>query len=111
MLPYTERMASKYCVLRAGMDTNSWILVPAVSYRQICNLPEYHESTGLQIRLNDKFPIFASGRRQAEIAVHIGKSPRTVKRITPSLIERGLPERENGKRNGYWEIKINDLNR
>ena len=22
MLPYTERMASKYCVLRAGMDTN-----------------------------------------------------------------------------------------
>ena len=24
------------------------------SYRQICNLPEYKQTTGLQIRLNDK---------------------------------------------------------
>ena len=43
---------------------------------------------------------------QTEIAVHIGKSPRTVKRMTPSLIERGLLERENGKRNGKWVVKI-----
>ena len=42
---------------------------------------------------------------QTEIAVHIGKSLRTVKRITPSLIERGLLERENGKRNGKWVVK------
>ena len=37
---------------------------------------------------------------QTEIAAHIGKSLRTVKRMPPSLIERGLLERENGKRNG-----------
>ena len=24
------------------------------SYRQICNLPEYQKTTGLQIRLNDE---------------------------------------------------------
>lgn len=42
---------------------------------------------------------------QTEIAAHIGKSPRTVKRMTPSLIERGLLERENGKRNGKWVVK------
>ena len=42
---------------------------------------------------------------QTEIAVHIGKSLRTVKRITPSLIERGLLNRENGKRNGRWIVK------
>ena len=28
--------------------------VPAVSYRQICNLPEYQKTTGLQIRLDGK---------------------------------------------------------
>ena len=48
---------------------------------------------------------------QTEIAVHIGKSPRTVKRMTPSLIERGLLERENGKRNGKWVVKNINLNR
>lgn len=43
---------------------------------------------------------------QAEIAAHIGKSLRTVKRMTPALTERGLLERENGKRNGKWVVKI-----
>ena len=42
---------------------------------------------------------------QIEIAKHIGKSERTVKRMTPTLIERGLLERENGKRNGKWIVK------
>ena len=42
---------------------------------------------------------------QIEIAKHIGKSERTVKRMTPTLIERGLLERENGKRNGKWMVK------
>ena len=41
---------------------------------------------------------------QIEIAKHIGKSERTVKRMTPALIERGLLERENGKRNGRWIV-------
>ncbi|HIS22553.1 MAG TPA: MarR family transcriptional regulator, partial [Candidatus Cryptobacteroides intestinipullorum] len=48
---------------------------------------------------------------QKEIAAHIGKSERTVKTITVNLTEKGIIERKNGKRNGYWEIKINDLNR
>ena len=43
---------------------------------------------------------------QTEIAKHIGKSLRTVKRMTPSLIERGLLERENGKRNGKWVVTL-----
>jgi DNA-binding MarR family transcriptional regulator len=42
---------------------------------------------------------------QIEIAKHIGKSERTVKRMTPALIERGLLERENGKRNGKWIVR------
>ena len=42
---------------------------------------------------------------QTEIAAHIGKSLRTVKRMPPSLIERGLLERENGKRNGICTFR------
>ena len=42
---------------------------------------------------------------QKEIAVHIGKSERTVKSITVKLVEKGIIERKNGKRNGFWEIK------
>ena len=41
---------------------------------------------------------------QMEIAGHIGKSVRTVKRIMSSLSEKGLLTRENGKRNGRWVI-------
>ena len=44
--------------------------------------------------------------KQEDIAKHIGKSLSTVKRMTPSLIERGLLQRENGKRNGKWIVKI-----
>lgn len=42
---------------------------------------------------------------QKEIAVHIHKSERTVKTITANLQTKGLLERKNGKRNGFWEIK------
>ena len=42
---------------------------------------------------------------QKEIAAHIGKSERTVKTITVNLTEKGIIERKNGKRNGFWEIK------
>jgi len=45
---------------------------------------------------------------QKEIAAHIGKSERTVKTITVNLTEKGIIERKNGKRNGFWEIKTNN---
>lgn len=44
--------------------------------------------------------------KQEDIAKHIDKSLSTVKRMTPILIERGLLQRENGKRNGKWVVKI-----
>lgn len=47
---------------------------------------------------------------QKEIAAHIGKSERTVKTITVNLTEKGIIERKNGKRNGFWEIKTNAPN-
>lgn len=42
---------------------------------------------------------------QKEIAAHIGKSEKTVKTITVHLVEKGIIERRNGKRNGFWKIK------
>lgn len=41
---------------------------------------------------------------QKKIAEIIGKSDRTVKRITASLEEKGLITREKGKRFGYWKV-------
>ena len=41
---------------------------------------------------------------QKELAAHIEKSERTIKRITVSLQEKGIVKRENGKRNGKWVV-------
>jgi fido (protein-threonine AMPylation protein) len=43
---------------------------------------------------------------QKEIAAYIGKSERTVKSITVNLSAKGIIERKHGKRNGFWEVKI-----
>jgi len=41
---------------------------------------------------------------QEQIAEYIGKSSRTVKRITASRYEKGYLKRENVKRNGIWIV-------
>ncbi len=43
---------------------------------------------------------------QKKIAEIIGKSDRTVKRITSSLEEKKYIERVNGKRFGYWKVNV-----
>lgn len=43
---------------------------------------------------------------QKKIGELIGKSDRTVKRITASLEKKGLIARMNGKRFGYWKVNI-----
>ena len=43
---------------------------------------------------------------QTEIAKSIKKSASTVKRITSSLVEKGIITRRNGRRNGWWEILV-----
>ena len=44
--------------------------------------------------------------KQEELARIVKVSLRTTKSITKSLVEKGFIERANGKRFGYWEIKI-----
>ena len=44
---------------------------------------------------------------QKELALRIGKSERTIKTRTVEMQEKGLIRRENGKRNGRWEVLIN----
>ena len=41
--------------------------------------------------------------KQQEAAAQIGKSIATIKRLTAGLIAKGIIERRNGKRNGFWE--------
>ncbi len=45
---------------------------------------------------------------QKELASMIGKSERTVKSITSSLVEKGILIRRNGRRNGWWEISTQE---
>ena len=44
---------------------------------------------------------------QKELAGIIGKSERTIKTRTVEMQEKGLIRRENGKRNGRWEVLVN----
>ena len=44
---------------------------------------------------------------QKNLAEKIGKSDRTVKRITVALEGKGLIERIGGKRFGCWKVNIN----
>ena len=44
---------------------------------------------------------------QKNLAEKIGKSDRTVKRITLALEEKGLIERIGSKCFGYWKVNIN----
>lgn len=43
---------------------------------------------------------------QKELALKIGKSERTIKTRTVEMQEKGLIRRENGKRNGRWDILV-----
>lgn len=43
---------------------------------------------------------------QKRIAELTGKSERTIKRRTVEMQEKGLIRRENGKRNGRWELLV-----
>ena len=46
---------------------------------------------------------------QKQMAEEIGKSERTVKTLTVNLTTKGFIRRLNGKRNGYWEILIDEI--
>lgn len=46
---------------------------------------------------------------QTEIAKSIKKSASTVKRITSTLVEKGILIRRNGRRNGWWEILTTEI--
>ena len=65
-----------------------------------CTLDCTFEEIAVLIYLKEK-----PNATQKEIAQHIGKSERTVKSMTVNLSERGIIERKNGRRNGFWEIK------
>lgn len=42
------------------------------------------------------------------MAIHIGKSERTVKSLTVKLSEKGVLERKGGRRSGYWLVNTQE---
>lgn len=71
-----------------------------VSKSKICTLNCTLEESAVLRCIEDNPKI-----TQKDIATAIGKSERTVKNITSSLVEKGILIRVNGRRNGWWQIK------
>lgn len=74
---------------------NSIAAVPEASHFPECSLSELAVLKEMMSK-----PIIT----QKELAQVTGQSERTIKRITSALKDRGIIQRENGKRNGRWEI-------
>lgn len=64
-----------------------------------CNICTLEELAVLRLIKN------APDITQKELAAEIGKSERTIKKITVELQKKGLIKRENGKRNGRWAVR------
>lgn len=62
------------------------------------------QSANLSSEVAPKCKICTLNCTLEEIAAHIGKSERTVPTITVNLTEKGIIERKNGKRNGFWVL-------
>jgi fido (protein-threonine AMPylation protein) len=80
-----------------------------VSKRKICALKLHSPQDNCTLEEHFVLEFLETNPRatQKEIATHIQKSERTVKTITVNLQQKNLLERRNGKRNGYWVVKLN----
>lgn len=83
------------------MHISAQSITPAVSKSQIDTLNCTLEELAVIKAVQDNPHITQEGLK---IAIH--KSIATVKRLTIALQEKGILERKNGKRDGYWEVKL-----
>ena len=85
-----NELKNRYCHIRWNADAQSQSATPK------CQNVTLEESVILNILAQ------APKTTQKQLAVEIKKSERTVKRIMDSLQQKGLLDREGGKRNGSW---------
>lgn len=73
------------------------------------DIPNRHDG-GLALSADEKSLLAYLGAnpvmRQSELASAMGKSGRTIQRMTVALQKKGLLTRENGRRNGRWVVKM-----
>jgi len=67
-----------------------------------------NDTLGANDTMNDTLKFIAANPNatQEQISKGVGKSVATVKRATTELQKQGRLERKNGKRNGYWVVKL-----
>ena len=85
-----NELKNRFCHIRWNADAQSQSATPK------CQNVTLEESVILNILAQ------APKTTQKQLAVEIKKSERTVKRIMDSLQQKGLLDREGGKRNGSW---------
>ena len=113
---YLERFFSNLLLGEKNELKNRYLIIPKQGESQSLNkdIPKSQIDT-LECTLEEKSLLncFQTNPRikQQEAASLLGKSLSTIKRLTAELIAKGLLERRNGKRNGFWEVKeIKGLN-
>ena len=82
-------------------DSNSQSITTAISKSQFDTLNCTLEELAVLKTIEENPKI-----TQTEIAKSIKKSASTVKRITSTLVDKGIIIRRNGRRNGWWEILV-----
>jgi fido (protein-threonine AMPylation protein) len=108
---YLERFFRNLLMGEKNELKNRYLIIPEKENPQslTSNAPKYQLDT-LGCTLEEKilFNCFRKNPRmkQKEAAELLGKSLSTIKRLTAKLIAKGLLERKNGKRNGFWKVKI-----
>lgn len=93
-----NELKNRSMLIESELDTEPQSANPQEEIDSKCKICTLEETAVLQYIKE------APRATQKEIAAHIGKSERTVKSITVSLVNKGIIERKNGKRNGFWEI-------
>lgn len=98
LLGTTYELKNRYLIVDANQEFQSADISDSK-----CNICTLEELAVLRLIKN------APDITQKELAAEIGKSERTIKKITVELQKKGLIKRENGKRNGRWVEKKSNL--
>lgn len=98
LLSEKNELRNRYLIIQKNENIQS--VIPDIPKSQIDTLKYTLEEKALLncIRKNPRI-------KQQEVAEQMDKSVATIKRLTAGLVAKGVIQRKNGKRHGFWEIK------
>lgn len=96
---YNNNLKNRY--IHVDYKNNSQSAIQSAKMKALkCNNCTLEELAILRVLKKDP------SATQKELANVVGKSERTIKTRTVEMQEKGFIQRENGKRNGRWEVLV-----